>query len=77
MGQEVAKDDKQIKAKELQEKGTGSYGYGGKFGVQKDRMDKVRVYISWLQMFVYCDSFACVLHPYVIYVYIWMVWTDV
>ena len=41
LGQEVAKDDAQYKQKELNEKGSGSYGYGGKFGVQKDRMDKV------------------------------------
>ena len=38
---EVQTDDASTKKKELQEKGTGSYGYGGKFGVQKDRMDKV------------------------------------
>lgn len=41
---DVQKDDASYKDKELQEKGTGSYGYGGKFGVQKDRMDKVFKY---------------------------------
>ncbi|KAF6033786.1 CTTN [Bugula neritina] len=40
---EVQKDDAKYKEKELKEKGTGSYGYGGKFGVQKDRMDKAAV----------------------------------
>lgn len=42
----MQKDDAKYKEKELKEKGTGSYGYGGKFGVQKDRMDKVRVTFS-------------------------------
>lgn len=37
---EVTKDDAQVK-KELMETGPkASFGYGGKFGVQKDRMDK-------------------------------------
>jgi len=42
----VTSDDSKIKEAELKEKGTGSYGYGGKFGVQKDRMDKVKLYSS-------------------------------
>ena len=37
----MQQDDAKYKAKELEQKGTGSYGYGGKFGVQQDRMDKV------------------------------------
>lgn len=39
---EVQTEDASFKAKELEQKGTGSYGYGGKYGVQKDRMDKVQ-----------------------------------
>lgn len=45
---EVQKDDATSKKKELDEKGTGSYGYGGKFGVQKDRMDKVALYVFYV-----------------------------
>ncbi|GCB83886.1 hypothetical protein scyTo_0024649, partial [Scyliorhinus torazame] len=39
--QNVSKDHETIKKKELEQGAKASYGYGGKFGVQKDRMDKV------------------------------------
>lgn len=39
----VAKDHGSLKKKEMEEGSKASYGYGGKFGVQKDRMDKVIV----------------------------------
>lgn len=51
---EVQKNDATAKEKELQEKGTGSYGYGGKFGVQKDRMDKVRQFILYFKNSLLC-----------------------
>lgn len=35
----VAKEHEQVKQKEHRPK--ASYGYGGKFGVENDRMDKV------------------------------------
>ncbi|XP_038667613.1 hematopoietic lineage cell-specific protein [Scyliorhinus canicula] len=38
--QNVSKDHETIKKKELEQGAKASYGYGGKFGVQKDRMDK-------------------------------------
>lgn len=37
----VQKDYKDVKQKELESGPKASYGYGGKFGVQKDRMDSV------------------------------------
>ena len=39
--EEVHKDDTTLKKKELESGPKASYGYGGKFGVEKDRMDKV------------------------------------
>jgi len=41
--EDVTKDDEQVKKKLLEEMPKPSYGYGGKFGVQKDRMDKSAV----------------------------------
>ena len=38
---DVQKDYSEIKKKELESGPKASYGYGGKFGVQKDRMDQV------------------------------------
>ncbi|XP_062615355.1 src substrate cortactin-like [Saccostrea cucullata] len=38
--QDVSQDDKTVKQKQMEEGPKASYGYGGKFGVQKDRMDK-------------------------------------
>jgi len=43
----VRTDDDDVKTKEMEAGPKASYGYGGKFGVQKDRMDKV-----WTQ---YCQ----------------------
>lgn len=43
--QEVSHDDKNVKQKQMEDGPKASYGYGGKFGVQKDRMDKVHTYI--------------------------------
>jgi len=37
----VRTDDDDVKTKEMEAGPKASYGYGGKFGVQKDRMDKV------------------------------------
>ena len=37
----VQKDDRKLKKHELEIGPKPSYGYGGKFGVEKDRMDKV------------------------------------
>ena len=37
----VTKDHTDLKNKEFEAGPKASYGYGGKFGVQKDRMDKV------------------------------------
>lgn len=42
--QNVQQDYEQVKTKELESGPKASYGYGGKFGVQKDRMDKVLTY---------------------------------
>ncbi len=39
--EEVRNDDNSIKKKVAEDQNTG-YGYGGKYGVEKDRMDKVR-----------------------------------
>ncbi|XP_023681732.1 src substrate protein p85-like [Paramormyrops kingsleyae] len=39
--QKVASEHEQVKKKELDEGPKASFGYGGKFGVEKDRMDKV------------------------------------
>lgn len=38
---DVQKDYSEHKKKELESGPKASYGYGGKFGVQQDRMDKV------------------------------------
>ena len=37
----VITDDDKVSKEKLTTLSTGSYGYGGKFGVEKDRMDKV------------------------------------
>ena len=37
----VINDDDQVAKEKLSSISTGSYGYGGKYGVEKDRMDKV------------------------------------
>ena len=37
----VMNDDDKVSKEKLTTLSTGSYGYGGKFGVEKDRMDKV------------------------------------
>ena len=39
--QQVSLEDKAEKQKQFEEGPKASYGYGGQFGVQKDRMDKV------------------------------------
>ena len=39
----VQQDDTNTKKKELELGPKPSYGYGGKFGVEKDRMDKVKL----------------------------------
>ena len=38
---DVQQDYSNIKKKELESGPKASYGYGGKFGVQQDRMDQV------------------------------------
>ncbi|XP_076801501.1 src substrate cortactin-like isoform X5 [Clavelina lepadiformis] len=43
----VQTDDAKTKAKQMDEGPKASYGYGGKFGVQKDRMDKSAVDASY------------------------------
>lgn len=40
--QKVSQEHEVVKKKELEQGPKASYGYGGKFGVEKDRMDKVR-----------------------------------
>lgn len=37
----MASEHEQVKKKELDEGPKASFGYGGKFGVEKDRMDRV------------------------------------
>lgn len=37
----VARDDAEFNKKKLESGLKSSYGYGGKFGIQADRMDKV------------------------------------
>ena len=44
--QQVSLEDKSVKKKEYDEGPKASFGYGGQFGVQKDRMDKVRNVLS-------------------------------
>lgn len=39
--QKVSREYEQVKQKEQAQAPKASYGYGGKFGVEKDRMDKV------------------------------------
>ena len=39
--EQVSIDDKEYKQKEYDQGPKASSGYGGKYGVQKDRMDKV------------------------------------
>lgn len=39
--EKVSQEHDTVKKKELNEGPKASYGYGGKFGVEKDRMDKV------------------------------------
>ncbi|XP_036373724.1 hematopoietic lineage cell-specific protein isoform X2 [Megalops cyprinoides] len=41
--QNVSKEHEVVKKKEMEQAPKASYGYGGKFGVEKDRMDKVAV----------------------------------
>ncbi len=41
----VSREHEVVKKKELDQGPKASYGYGGKFGVEKDRMDKVRLHI--------------------------------
>ena len=43
---DVINDDDQFVKDKLTSISTGSYGYGGKFGVEKDRMDKVPPHFS-------------------------------
>ena len=43
--EEVRSDDTSIKKKLADDQNTG-YGYGGKYGVETDRMDKVSAYLS-------------------------------
>ena len=40
---DVQKDYSEVKAKEADAAPKASYGYGGKFGVQQDRMDNVSI----------------------------------
>ena len=40
---DVISDDGKVAKEKLSSISTGSYGYGGKFGVEKDRMDKVNI----------------------------------
>uniref|UniRef100_A0A8C4X3X3 Hematopoietic cell-specific Lyn substrate 1 n=1 Tax=Erpetoichthys calabaricus TaxID=27687 RepID=A0A8C4X3X3_ERPCA len=44
----VSKEHESLKKKELDEGPKASYGYGGKFGVEKDRVDKVAVDHSYV-----------------------------
>lgn len=39
----VSREHEVVKKKEMDQGPKASYGYGGKFGVEKDRMDKVRL----------------------------------
>ena len=50
--EDVEKDYKDKKQKELESGPKASYGYGGKFGVQQDRMDQVGcgLYLSLLHL---------------------------
>lgn len=60
----VAVEHEQLKQKEDTPK--ASYGYGGKFGVEKDRMDKV--------CFEHMNILACYLqlHIYSLYYIFWL-----
>lgn len=42
----VSQEHEVLKKKELENCPKASYGYGGKFGVEKDRMDKVRLRLT-------------------------------
>lgn len=77
----MQQDDAKYKAKELEQKGTGSYGYGGKFGVQQDRMDKVsdmfsslhgvfpcaRLYFIFFYYLVSASDYFCTLYRVSLY----------
>lgn len=54
--QQVVEDDAKIKRNQLESGPKASYGYGGKFGLQRDRMDSVRFLesISFLVCFLFC-----------------------
>ena len=48
--EDVRADDTSMKLKEKEAGPKASYGYGGQFGVEKDRMDKVKhrgILICW------------------------------
>lgn len=49
--EQVSIDDKENKRKEFDQGPKASAGYGGKFGVQKDRMDKVGGWPYWGTLF--------------------------
>ena len=51
--QQVSMEDKAEKKKQYDEGPKASYGYGGEFGVQKDRMDKVWTYAFILHIVLF------------------------
>lgn len=55
--EEVRVDDNQIKRKVLEEQNHG-FGYGGKYGVEKDRMDKVSLIQENFQR-LECELLLC------------------
>ena len=46
--QKVSHEHEVVKKKELDGGPKASYGYGGKFGVETDRMDKVNTFYGFL-----------------------------
>ena len=47
----VEKSHKDIKKKEYEMGPKASYGYGGKFGVEKDKKDEVNIFTKQAQTF--------------------------
>ncbi len=52
----VSSEHSELKQKELEHMPKASHGYGGKFGLQQDRMDKARRFA--LITHSYCDVFV-------------------
>lgn len=57
----MSEEHEVIKKKELESGPKASYGYGGKFGTERDRMDKVTALkgtpLGTVEMSVFCPCF--------------------